>query len=166
MTKSMPISPDVSPCHGHGERVFSYHHTVSFEETNVVGNVYFTRHLSWQGRCREMFIKAYAPSVQDELSQDLRLVTLRVACNYHSEVFALDEIVVEMRLVRRIGHRIFLGFAYWRGQGEQRELVAEGTQEVAAMRLTQTGLEPCDFPVEMAHALSLYQANKGQSCDL
>ncbi len=26
---------------------FFYRHTVTFEETNVVGNVYFTRHIAW-----------------------------------------------------------------------------------------------------------------------
>ena len=39
-------------------RAFEYRHVVSFEETNLVGNVYFANHLSWQGRCRELFLPA------------------------------------------------------------------------------------------------------------
>jgi hypothetical protein len=52
-------------------RSYCYRHTVSFEETNVVGNVYFTRHLSWQGRCRELFFRDYAPEILDELHKEL-----------------------------------------------------------------------------------------------
>ena len=33
-------------------RAFEYRHVVGFEETNLVGNVYYVSHLSWQGRAR------------------------------------------------------------------------------------------------------------------
>ena len=36
-------------------RSYEYRHVVAFEETNLVGNVYYVNHLRWQGRCREMF---------------------------------------------------------------------------------------------------------------
>jgi hypothetical protein len=42
-------------------RSYCYRHTVSFEETNVVGNVYFTRHLSWQGRVGNYFFATMRP---------------------------------------------------------------------------------------------------------
>src|SRR5205085_2718732 len=89
---------------------FVYRHIVSFEETNLVGNVYFTRHLSWQGRCREMFLKYHAPAVMEELGRDLRLVTLRVSCEYFEELTALDEIDVRMSLTHIRQHRIGLDF--------------------------------------------------------
>ena len=47
-------------------RAYEYRHVVGFEETNLVGNVYFTEHLRWQGRCREMFLKEHAPEVLAE----------------------------------------------------------------------------------------------------
>ena len=53
--------PDFRPIHPpadrHSERYYEYRHVVGFKETNVVGNVYFTNHLEWQGRCREMFLR-------------------------------------------------------------------------------------------------------------
>ncbi|HVR11545.1 MAG TPA: acyl-CoA thioesterase, partial [Thermoanaerobaculia bacterium] len=42
-------------------RYFEYRHLVGFEETNLVGNVYYVNHLRWQGRCREMFLLEHAP---------------------------------------------------------------------------------------------------------
>ena len=63
-------------------RAYEYHHIVGFEETNVVGNVYYANHISWQGRCREMFLRDNAPEILDELSRGLALVTLRVSCEY------------------------------------------------------------------------------------
>ena len=42
-------------------RAYEYRHVVGFEETNVVGNVYFSRYVSWQGRCRELFLREGIP---------------------------------------------------------------------------------------------------------
>ena len=46
-------------------RYYEYRHVVTFRETNLVGNVYYTNHLEWQGRCRELFLRDHAPEVQD-----------------------------------------------------------------------------------------------------
>src|SRR5215467_215043 len=66
-------------------RTYEYRHVVSFEETNLVGNVYFVNHIRWQGLCREMFLRDYAPGVLAELSHGLALVTVRCSCNYFAE---------------------------------------------------------------------------------
>lgn len=148
MTRSAPAPRDPA------DQVFRYTHVVSFQETNVVGNVYFTRHLEWQGRCRELFIHRYAPSVLDDLGGDLRLVTLRVACDYHAEVFAFDEIELEMRLIEQDRNRIRLGFVYWRmNASDGRAMIAEGTQDLAAMVQTGRGLAPCPLPEALTAAL-------------
>ena len=31
------------------DQYYEYRHVVGFEETNLVGNVYFVNHLRWQG---------------------------------------------------------------------------------------------------------------------
>ena len=77
---------------------YRYRHRVSFEDTNLVGNVYFARYVSWQGRCRELFLLERAPEVLPELDRSLRLVTIRVACDYFAELRALDEVEISMVL--------------------------------------------------------------------
>ena len=67
-------------------RPFEFRHTVGFEETNLVGNVYYTHYLDWQGRCREMFLRDHAPAVMDELSRGLSLATVRCSCGNEFQV--------------------------------------------------------------------------------
>ena len=95
-------------------RAYEYRHIVGFEETNVVGNVYYAHHISWQGRCREMFLRENAPEMLEELSRGLALVTLRVSCEYFHELLAFDELVIRMRLAELSQHRMLLVFEYWR----------------------------------------------------
>jgi enediyne biosynthesis thioesterase len=140
---------------------FVYRHIVSFEETNLVGNVYFTRHMSWQGRCREMFLKYHAPAVMDELARDLRLVTLRVSCEYFAELTALDEIDVQMSLAHLRQHRIGLDFNFLKLLPAGTVLAARGFQEIGCMRLNSRGLAPVGPPPALAAALKLFAS--GQS---
>jgi enediyne biosynthesis thioesterase len=139
---------------------FVYHHIVSFEETNLVGNVYFTRHISWQGRCREMFLKYHAPAIMEELGRDLRLVTLRVTCEYFEELTALDEIDVQMSLAYLRQHRIGLDFNFLKLQSSGAVCAARGFQEVGCMRATAKGLVPVNPPTALADALKPFMSNR------
>jgi acyl-CoA thioesterase FadM len=132
---------------------FIYRHIVSFEETNVVGNVYFTRHISWQGRCREMFLKQHAPETLDDIAADLRLVTLRVSCEYFEELNAFDEIEVQMRLAHLRQHRIGLDFDIVKITPTERLRAARGFQEIACMRATDKGLLAVHPPAALEDAL-------------
>lgn len=137
---------------------FAYRHVVSFEETNVVGNVYFTRHISWQGRCREMFLRQHAPDILGDIARDLRLVTLRVSCEYFEELAAFDEIDVQMSLAYVRQNKLGLNFAYLKIQSGAAALAARGFQEIGCMRLTGTGLVPVGVPASLAAALQPFQA--------
>jgi enediyne core biosynthesis thioesterase len=141
---------------GTRSRSYSYRHTVSFEETNLVGNVYFTRHLSWQGRCRELFLRDYAADVLDQLRGDLRLVTLNVSCEYFAELHALDTVEIQMRLAQLHQHRLKLRFDYLQ-DGASGLLVARGSQEIGCMRQTGDGLAPTAVPSALALALAEFE---------
>src|SRR5882724_11376752 len=105
---------------------YEIHHTVGFEETNFVGNVYYVNYVRWQGRCRELFLREYAPEVLTELEQDLCLVTSRCSCEYLAELSAFDEVIVRMRLGALMQNRMTLVFEYWRRSGDNEELIARG----------------------------------------
>lgn len=151
------------PASAAGPRSYCYRHTVSFEETNVVGNVYFTRHISWQGRCRELFLRDYAPDTLDDLKRDLRLVTLNVGCEYFAELHALDNVEIRMWLAQLRQHRIKLGFDYLLQRGGSDLLIARGFQEIGCMRLTANGLVPWAVPRGLAAALAEF--NQGRVDD-
>jgi enediyne biosynthesis thioesterase len=137
---------------------YEYRHIIGFEETNVVGNVYYVNHIRWQGRCREMFLRDHAPEVLAALQQDLALATIRVACDYLAELSAFDEIAIRMRLGGLTQNRITMHFEYWRQHGEHEELVARGEQQVACMRREGERLVPAPIPPALREALRLYTA--------
>jgi enediyne biosynthesis thioesterase len=139
-------------------RAFEYRHTVGFEETNLVGNVYYVHHLRWQGRCREMFLREYAPSVIEEFSRGLSLVTTRCACEYLDELRAFDELLIEMRLGGLSQNRVAMRFDYYRlnGRTGHPELVARGEQEIACMTRHEGEMVPLPFPAALQRAFASY----------
>jgi enediyne biosynthesis thioesterase len=137
-------------------RFYEYRHMVGFQETNLVGNVYYTNHLAWQGRCREMFLRDHAPDVIDQLSCGLSLVTVSCECEYFAELTAFDEISVRMRLAELVQNRMRLVFEYWRHRGGHEELVARGGQQIACMRRDGEKLLPAPVPPTLREALAAY----------
>ena len=137
-------------------RAYEYRHIVSFEETNLVGNVYYANHVRWQGRCREMFLRDHAPEVLTELTQGLALATIRVSCEYLAELSAFDEVIMRMRLGALTQNRVMMLFEYWRRTGDGEELVARGEQQVACMRREGARLVPTPVPEVLREALQLY----------
>lgn len=137
-------------------KAYEYRHVVGFEETNLVGNVYYVNHLRWQGRCRELFLRDHAPEILDELARDLALATVRCSCEYLAELAAFDEVVIRMRLGEVVQNRLTLLFEYWRQTGGSEELVARGEQVVACMRREGERTVPTAIPVSLREALKPY----------
>ncbi len=136
---------------------FEYRHTVGFEETNLVGNVYYVNYLRWQGRARELFLKDRAPEVLADLQDDLKLFTLKVDCEFYAEITLFDELSVRMRLVELGQTQLQFGFDYVRldpGGGET--LIARGMQRVACMRGPNTRTAPARVPESLVRALEPY----------
>ncbi len=145
----MATLPDPAPA-------YEYRHVVGFEETNLVGNVYYANHVRWQGRCREMFLREHAPDVLAALSGGLALVTTRVSCEYLGELQALDEVSVRMRLSDVVQYRVTMDFEYWRVKEGAEELVARGEQQVACMRRTGAAMTSAPVPPSLREALGAY----------
>lgn len=136
---------------------FEYRHVVGFEETNLVGNVYYVNYLRWQGRCRELFLKNEAPEVLADLQADLKLFTLRVGCEFFAEITAFDDLAIRMRLVELAQTQIEFSFDYVRVDPDGGELlVARGGQRVACMRGPNTRTVPARVPEALARALEPY----------
>ena len=136
---------------------YDFRHTVGFEETNIVGNVYYVNYLRWQGRCREMFLKERAPELLADLQGDLKLFTLKVDCEFYAEITAFDELSIRMRLIELAQTQLEFGFDYVRLDPAGPEtLVARGRQRVACMRGPNTGTVPARVPGPLARALGPY----------
>jgi len=137
-------------------RAFEYRHVVGFEETNLVGNFYYSIHVRWQGRCREMFLREHAPEVLKSLSNGFALVTTKVSCEYLAELVAFDDLIIRMRLGSLKQNRIDMSFEYWRRSGDSEALVARGEQQVACMHREGERMIPVPVPQELREALKPY----------
>ncbi|MFD9894004.1 acyl-CoA thioesterase [Amycolatopsis sp. NPDC059027] len=135
---------------------YEIRHTVGFEETNLVGNVYYVNYVRWQGRCREMFLKEKAPAVLEEVRQDLKLFTLKVECEFFAEITAFDELSIRLRLEELTQTQIQFTFDYVHLTDEGERLVARGRQRIACMRGPNTNTVPSRVPEQLRAALAPY----------
>jgi enediyne biosynthesis thioesterase len=138
------------------EPYYEYRHLVGFEETNLVGNVYYVNYLRWQGRCREMFLREHAPDVVADIRDDLKLFTLKCECEFLAEITAFDELAIRMRLEDLTQTQIGFAFDYVRVRDGFEELVARGRQRIACMRGPNTDTRPARVPESLRRALEGY----------
>ena len=132
-------------------------HVVTFEETNLVGNVYYTNYFSWQGRCREMFLRERAPETLAALQNgELRLVTAHASCDFVDEFTAFDEVVVRMSLNRFIAYGVSLNFDYSR-RSAVTDTLARGRQDIKFLRREGTRWDLCEIPPALMKAVRNYE---------
>lgn len=136
---------------------FEYRHTVGFEETNLVGNVYYVNYLRWQGRCRELFLYQHCPEVLKELQEDLKLFTVHVDCEFRAELTAFDEVAVRMRLAEETQTQVEFTFEYLKVLDGGELPVARGRQRVACMRGPNGDTAPTRVPAALSRALAPYR---------
>lgn len=140
-------------------RAYEYRHRIAFEDTNLVGNVYYANHVRWQGRCREMFLREHAPEVLEELGRGLALVTTRVSCSYYRELGVFDEVLLRMTAGAAGGGRLTMHFDYVRRTADGREeLVARGEQEIACLRRDGERQVAAGLPPALVAALAPFRA--------
>jgi enediyne biosynthesis thioesterase len=134
-------------------RYYEYQHIVGFQETNLIGNVYYVHYLSWQGRCREMFLSDHAPGVLEDIKNGLKLATVRVACEYEEELLAFDRVTVRMSLSTLKANGMTLRFTYVKVDDTRETIVARGEMEIACLR----GTSAVPVPEELKEALRPYR---------
>ncbi len=135
---------------------YEYRHTVTLDETNLLGNVYFAHYVRWQGHCRELFLRTYAPSVFAELDASQAIVTTRCGCEYLAELMAFDEVAVRMHAGEVTTNRLTLLFEYWRIGENGEELVARGEQQLAWLVRDGARFLPDQVPDELLTAIDAY----------
>ncbi|HEX3733262.1 MAG TPA: acyl-CoA thioesterase [Mycobacteriales bacterium] len=140
---------------------YELRHVVGFEETNLMGNVYYVNYLRWQGRCREMFVRERCPQLLDELRTGLNLFTLKCECEYLSELSAFDELSVRMRLEELTQTQIGFEFEYVRLADGGESTVARGRQRIVCMRGSGAQVEPTRVPDSLRRALEPYASGRG-----
>lgn len=113
-------------------KVFRYYTHVTFQDTNLVGNVYFAQYFSWQGKCRERFLFTHAPEVLEDFKKGHGMITKESSCRFLHEAFASDRLLIEMSLSQLTRVGMSMNFDYYRLEGgvddADRVLLAQGFQ--------------------------------------
>ncbi len=136
---------------------YEHRHVVSFEETNLLGNVYYAHPIRWQGRVRELFLRDHCPELLAELEGDLALITVHCSCDYLDQLKAFDQVLIRLRLGDLTQSRLTLLFEYWRRRpGTTDLLVARGEQRVVCMRRQGKEHVPTAVPPSLRDALQRY----------
>lgn len=143
---------------------FLHDHIVTFEETNLVGNVYYTNYVRWQGTCRELFLIEHAPEILSDLAtQRLLLHTSSVSCEFLSDrgLSAGERVRIQMRLKELRGGRLTLQFEYYRLPVDgAAELVARGEQALCSKHRAANGsVVACVLPAPLLRALLPFSPN-------
>ncbi|MEM9820299.1 MAG: acyl-CoA thioesterase [Bacteroidota bacterium] len=137
---------------------FEYRFITTFEETNLVGNIYFANYVLWQGKCREMFLQEYCPDVIDAIGNGLALITLDLSAQYVSQLHAFDQVVMRMSLEAQSESRLLMSFEYYKEEiNETLTLVCKGTQATAAMREQNGKMIPVHYPDSMLEVFEEYE---------
>ncbi|OLF12934.1 4-hydroxybenzoyl-CoA thioesterase [Actinophytocola xinjiangensis] len=140
---------------------YEIRHTVGFEETNFVGNVYYVNYLRWQGHCRETFLREVAPDVLAEIMHDdLKLFTLKAECEFFAEITAFDDLSIRMRLDELTQTQIQFVFDYYLLRNDHESLVARGRQRIACMRGPNNETVPARVPAQLRDALAPFNSEQ------
>jgi enediyne biosynthesis thioesterase len=140
-------------------KYYELRHVVGFEETNLLGNVYYVHHLQWQGRCREMFLRDHAPGILGEIAGGLRLATVRCSCEYDEDLHAFDELAIRMFLGAIGPSSLTLRFDYVRLDRDRETRIARGEQVIACVRGSGADTAAVAIPDELRAALRAYEGS-------
>ena len=136
---------------------YEMRHVVAFEETNLLGNVYYVNFIRWQGRCRELFLRDHAPRMLEEIGRGLVLVTTRCSCEYLRELEPFDEVVVRMHFGGATQNRLTMKFDYLLATPQGEQPVARGEQQVAFMRRESGRMVSAAIPEDLLRAARAYE---------
>ena len=110
------------------KKFYKYLINVTFQDTNVFGNVYFARYFDWQGKVREEIMKEHYPEIISDLKEGLGFATEYAHIDFKHEAFLFEEIEIRMGLIDLSRSRIEFSFDYYNKNTQQ--LLALGRQAV------------------------------------
>lgn len=110
------------------EKEFVFEKTVYLGNTNMFGNVYFSRYFDWQGEAREAFFNKTVPESLSIFKSGIKFVTIEASIKYNRETTVFDEILIKVRAENFKITTLDLIFTYI--NKKTGELIATGKQKI------------------------------------
>lgn len=113
----------------------------SLEESNLVGNIYFSNYSTWQGRVRDRFFYQIAPELFQGTGELGEWIPLNSNIHHLREAMPFDIVEVEMSLLKQYENGIKLYFEYYKQvAGGKREKLAYGEQDLLWIERDSEGI--------------------------
>ena len=125
------------------QKKFSCEKCITFKQTNVMGNTYFSNYVEWQGEAREKLFLSH-PSAGAFLlaNPNIFLITHSLYHKYISHSFFGDQLRIEVTSKDILDYSLVMVFEYWNVRTEK--LIGEGWQKVC---FWDRGVnKPCKVP--------------------
>jgi YbgC/YbaW family acyl-CoA thioester hydrolase len=131
---------DASASFGFDGDWFVLHVVPTYEETNSVGNVYFSNYLRWVGKARELFFHACMPDF-DLNTTEYYVLTRSIRHDFRREAREFEPVVIRIKISHF--NRKFVTLAH-EVQSETRGLLGRGEQSL--MFVDTEDFHPLDIP--------------------
>jgi enediyne polyketide synthase len=133
------------------ERTFS----TSFEDSNLVGNIYFSNYFVFQGRLRDYFLHQVVPELLRGTDAQGELLCTFSSMNFLREAMPFDDIHVVLRATRVYTCGMDLEFSFFRGSpGQGMEKTGVGLQKVIWAQRVDGKLTPAPLPPRLRRAVT------------
>lgn len=133
------------------DRSFDQRFVVTFQDTNVAGNVYFATYFRWQGVCRELLLALLYSQASEDLRKGMGFATKYAHMDFVHEALLFDSILIRMTAQRLTRIQVEFGFEFLK-EPEGR-LLAKGTQGVV---WTTCDHSPGRMPNELYENIAQY----------
>ncbi|RAL26962.1 type I polyketide synthase [Thermoflavimicrobium daqui] len=112
----------------------------SLEESNLVGNIYFSNYTIWQGKVRDQFFYQLAPELFQGTGEQGEWIALNTHIQHLREAMPFDTIEVEMSLAKRYEYGVKLFFEYYKLASDgQKQKLAFGEQDIVWIKRDENG---------------------------
>jgi YbgC/YbaW family acyl-CoA thioester hydrolase len=133
-------SHDAAASFGFDGEWFVLHVVPTYEDTNSVGNIYFSNYLRWVGKARELFFHACMPDF-DLNTTDFYVLTRSIRHDFRQEAREFEPVVVRIKISHF--NRKFVTLSH-EVQSETRGLLGRGEQSL--MFVDTRHFHPLDIP--------------------
>jgi len=130
---------------------FDQRFVVTFQDTNVAGNVYFATYFRWQGVCRELLLALLYPQVTDDLRKGTGFATRYAHMDFAHEAFLFEPVLIRTSVQKLTRIQVEFGFEFARDSDGH--LLAKGAQGVV---WTGADHSPSRMPNELYTGIAEY----------
>ncbi len=114
--------------------IFENSFQTSLENSNLIGNIYFSNYSKWINSTKDLFLYNYKPNIFRKTEFDGEFATLECKISYMQEAMPFDKILVKMYLVKLFEKGMVLRYEIFKVKANNNIKLAKVTQTIAFIK--------------------------------